>query len=873
MSAHPKHPAHPSPGKHTGPPRLAERIVGRSLAPPIRDAALGDFHQMHAHLLETEGRRAADAWYWRQALRSVPHLLTDTVSWTLIMLANYLRVAYRNLLKNRSATIINVTGLSISVATAVFVFFFVEAELTRDRFHAGGETVLQVMSVVDRGDHQELNGMSPMPLGPAMRASIPQVEQAGRMTWGRVTAGAAGETFDESNWYADPAFMEMLSFPMAHGEPARLEEPDAIVLSHAMSEKYFGDANPVGESMTLYFPDGRELAFNVVAVADPFPSKASFLFNAIIPFTHMASDAAAWDVRTGATFIRVAHPADVEAVAAKMDGFREQQVAADPDRPVEYFRFVGLYDLATTASTVTNSLAGGSPAAARILFSVVALFMLLLSCINYITISVGAASRRLREIGVRKTMGGTRSQIVWQFLAENTLVCGLSLGLGILLAYAWFVPGFNAMFAAQGGGVTPADAEATNLWIFLTLLFVVITVASGLWPALRVSRFSPVAIFKGRTVLGGGGKMTYGFLTFQFVLAFLTMIMGVVLAQNAEFVMERDWGYDAEQKLVVPLRTDGAFRQLATEIEDIPGVERVVGANNHFWSSWQSTTVHVGDGRMGAVRFDVGEGFVDLYGLELVAGSSFPDGAHTALDGSVLVNELFASRRDWTPGEAVGQTVRQDTLSLTILGVVKNIQYDDFYSPLEPAILAQLPGQDFRYMTIQLAPGSAVAAEKAVKAAWHTLWPDRAWEGFFQDTVFDRILQENRNIRSLFGFVSVLALLISCMGLYGIVTQRIAARRREISIRKVLGATLASLASEMNRTFVIIVAVAAVLATPLGYVAMEGLLSSIYADPMPLGPSAFVLSLTFVLGTALVTIASQFRRIARMNPADELRGD
>lgn len=855
------------------PPRNAERILSRCVAPPVREAAMGDFHQMYAHLAKTDGRLAADAWYWRQALRSLPHLLSDSVSWSLLMFSNYFRVAYRNLLKSKASSIMNIAGMSIAVATVVFVFFFIEAETTRDRFHTGGDTIFQVMTEVDRGNGVQLHGQSPIPLAAAMEAGIPQVERAARISFGSATATSNGNSFEEWLWYADPVVMDMLSFPMRLGDPTRLREADSIVLSHAMAEKFFGASNPIGSPVTLRFSDERESTFTVVAVAAPFPSKASFQFNAIVPYSYRNADPLRWDVRTQATFVQLTGTDDVDAVAAQMEPFKALQNAVDEDLPVASFRFVNLYDMATTASNVNGSLAGGSPLAARIVFGVLALFMLLLSCLNYVNIALATATRRLREIAVRKTMGGTRGQIILQFLAENTLVCTLSLGVGVLVAYAWFVPGFNAMFAQGGGGITPADANTGSLWIFLVGLLFVTAIASGAYPAFYISRFSPIAIFRGRTTLGGENSLTYTFLTFQFVLAFLTMITGVVMTQNAAYQADRDWGYAAEQKIIVPLREAGMYDELAGAVERVPGVEHVVGAQHNFWSSWNTTTVSDGEDKMGVVRFDVGPGFVDLYELELIAGEGFTEGSNTDVDGAVMVNELFAARSGWTPEGAIGQEVRQDSLVLTVSGVVANVQYDDFYSPMEPMIIAQTPDREFSYMTIQAAAGAAAATNEAVAAVWKELMPGREYRAFFQDGVFDRIYLENRNIRSLFSFVALLALVISCMGLFGLVSQKVIRRKREISIRKVLGASLGSLAGELNRTFILIIAIAGVIAAPLGYVAMTALLGSIFADPMPVGPAGFLASLFIVLGTAFLTIASQFRRIANTNPAVELRGD
>jgi len=276
---------------------------------------------------------------------------------------------------------------------------------------------------------------------------------------------------------------------------------------------------------------------------------------------------------------------------------------------------------------------------------------------------------------------------------------------------------------------------------------------------------------------------------------------------------------------------------------------------------------------MVSAHFEVGKGYLDQFGLKIRAGSDFPDSATEDASSDVIINETFARSRGWTDADALNRSFRIDSLSYSVIGVVADFAYDDFYDPMDPAFLHLTGEKGFYFLTMKLRPGTGAETAAAVEARWKSLFPDKAYNGFFQDTVFDSLYRENTNIKRLFSFIAALALVIACLGLFGLAAQNIMRRMREISIRKVLGGSVAHISQVVNRGFLLLVALAAIIGTPLGYVAMKTLLESVYADPIPLGPYPFFLSFMFVALTALATVASQAYRVAYNNPADVLRNE
>ncbi len=858
------------------PPVIAQWLLRHSISPNIRYGAMGDFEHIYSEIAESDGQRKANVWYWRQAFRSIPFFISDTLIWSLIMLKNYLHVAYRNLYKNKSSSLVNILGLSIAVATSIVAFVFIENQYTMDSFHENADNIFLVENYIERGEDQQLRGDTPIPLGPAMEAAIPQVIRSIRAASGNPTFRAGNNTFQEFIRYVDPEFLDMFTFDLRLGNKSTPIGHNDIVLSDDLATKYFGKQNPMGRELDVIFSDTQTRTFTVSAVAKAFPHKASFSFGALIHFDHLSIsniDQTDWETTTRATFIEVNNPSDVELIAGQMDQFRQQQNAANVNQPIAQFEFANLRALSAESYAVSGDISGGSHPASGIALGMISIFMLLLSCINYMNLAVATASRRLKEIGIRKAVGSTKGQIISQFLSENILMCVFSLGAGFAIAYFLLLPGFNALTAVNGGDITLGEANTFYLWTFLIGILLITGLMSGAYPAFYISSFNPTAIFRGRTKLGGESIFSQSLLTFQFVIAFITMITAVILSQNANYQAQKDWGYESEHLLVLQTDNGGQFDVLRTEISQLAGVSEIVGARHHFARDWSQTSVEVGTDKFGAVRFDVGREFLDTYDVSVISGDGFDGSSMTETDGRVIVNETFATSRGWTVESAIGQTVREDSVSYTIAGVTGDFMYTSFLNPIEPAVLRAIPESDYRYMTIKLAPGSAVQTEEAVQGIWKKLVPDREYTGTFQDTAFQAVFVENTNIKTMFRFISIVALLIACMGLYGIASQKVARRLREISIRKVLGASVPHLAQKVNRSFVIVLIIAAIISTPLGYVAMDGLLNSVYADPIPIGPSGFILSFALVLGTAVLTISSHIRKFVTANPAEVLRSE
>ena len=781
------------------------------------------------------------------------------------MLKNYIKIALRNLNKNKASSFINIFGLSIALGCSIVVYLFVHSNLTKNGFHEHGAQIFLVEPLADREGNRETWGYSPIPMGPALEADLSQVVRSVRIerSGGYVQSGSIA--LDEGIIFVDPGFFDMFTFPLKYGNADALNDPDAVFMGEETAMKYFGEENPIGQQITITRNEQVE-SFTVQGVAEAFPANAGFSFSLLMNFNNQLKLGTGrlddWSTFTSATFIQVKNPDDIKTITAQMNRYVSLANVADKDWKIVAYTVDNLFDLVYNARNVNGMISGGIPWAPIIVLSSIATFLLLLSCFNYMNIALAAAGRRLKEIGVRKVMGSTRQQLVSQFLAENILLCLLSLLLSISVAQTLLVPGFNEI---TGGNLTLVFSKNIDLWVFLITLLVGIGLASGAYPAFYISSFQPVTIFTGKQRIGGRNRFMQVLLTMQFVLAFITMIASVTFILNGRYLGELDWGYDHEDTIYIRLYDSNRYSVLKNEALQLPDVLSVTGSRHHLGESEGRESAIIDGESVSIVYFDVGPNYFETVGLRLKTGQFINDSE------AVVINEVFARTRGWT--ESLGQTIRFEDTVYTVVGVVEDFHYRDFEDPIMPALFRLGDESEFQYLTLRVNTGAGVESALALKNTWERLVPGTPFEYFFQNEVFEQFFQESGGITRVFTFVAIIALLISCLGLFGLASQNIASRLKEISIRKVLGASVPHITLMANRRFLLLLSIGAVVATPLSYLIMNTLLDDIYTYRMSIGPSSFIFAYVLVFITASLTIATQVYKLISTNPVEVLRNE
>lgn len=789
------------------------------------------------------------------------------------MLRTYFKLAYRNLLKNKLSTIINISGLSVAIACGIVFFLMLDKEYTSDRFHENADNIFMVVYTL-AGDEREVRwGDSPLPLGPALASDFPQIGKAARVYDKGAVVRYQDHIFSESIRFVDPEFMEMFTFPLKYGRNNALEEKNSLILSEDVAEKYFGSQNPIGQQISIELGNDRTESYFVQGVAEEFPHNASFGFGFLASLDNLEDSGSLvsddWGTFIRTTFVQMRNAGDIDLVSQQMDRYIQRHNADNIDRPLASFAFEPLPTLSWESQEIERSISSGSTPEALILLFIIGLFLLIQACFNYVNIALASSARRLKEIGIRKVVGCQRRQLIYQFLGENLLMCCLSLIGALLLTEFLFFPGLMSIGETAEKFSLIDFFSSTHLWMYLILVLLITGIGAGAYPALVITKLQPVNIMKDRFKLSGKRIFTRTLLTLQFGIAFVILCLMTAFMQNNRYQQQRDWGYKQDHVINLQLEQSSQFSVFHNANSHHPDVIRSAGTTHVIGRSNEEAVVEVETEKHEVVRFDVGLNYLETVGVRLQEGRFFRADLATDLTSSILVNALFVRRLGWE--QALDKTIRFEGRLLNVIGVVEDFHYDFFFEEIRPAIILLAPEEAYKYLTFRVNAGAGNTVMAAFKESWQHLFPDNLFTAFFQDSVFENGYRNNLIITRIFTATAVITLVISCMGLFGLVTLMISKRMKELSIHKVLGASVPQLSVLLAKKYFILLSAAVLLALPLTYFTLKGILDGVYRYHMPLGPVPFISAGLIIVGTAALTVGSQVYKAAVRDPIDAIR--
>lgn len=498
---------------------------------------------------------------------------------------------------------------------------------------------------------------------------------------------------------------------------------------------------------------------------------------------------------------------------------------------------------------------------------VVGLLVLLISCFNYITISLGSAARRLKEIGIRKTAGAEKRQLVMQFLTENLLLCSLALVGGLVFAGTVVLP---LMFSLTSMPLHIDLMANPGLWVFMVGLLAFIGLVSGSYPAFYISSFQPTAILRGKLKLANKKGLMRTLTTVQFVLTIITICFSMFMVSLDETLTGEDWGYAEEHTLVVPVVNPEHYTRVRDEISRLPSVSHVAGAEHHIGSSLNEASLHVDGTQKEVAFFGVGPSYFASMGIKVEAGRTFEEAFSADGATDVVVNQTFVQQQAWT--DPIGQQVRIDDQAFSVIGVVNDFLLHPLAGKAHPAVFGLSDIPQYNFLTVRVEHAATDQALAALRTIWEREFPEMSFEYFPQAEVFreyDLVI----NLTIQFSrYLGLFALFISCMGLFGIASQRAAQRIKEVGIRKAMGAPALQIIFLVNRSFLVMLGISTVIATPLCYAGLSMLLQ-VAPMEIPLGVAPFILSNVLVFLLAAVSLSMQTKKLVKVNAAEVLRHD
>ncbi|MCE7924384.1 MAG: macrolide ABC transporter permease [Haliscomenobacteraceae bacterium CHB4] len=811
------------------------------------------------------------------------------------MFHNYFRLALRNLLKHKGPGFINITGLSIGTAIVMLLSLYVWDEWTFDRFHSKADRIYRVWVKEHFKGDVFFNTVTPVVLGQELRDNFPEIQQVVRYYTINTLAKKGNFSELEEVHFAEPSFFKVFDFKLSRGKVENvLSDMHSAVITEETGLKYFGDPYPLGQTLTLQ-TGGEWTHFTVTGIAEKAPGNSSIRYDIIVPFEKGASQMppgarTSWTNVVVETYILLNEANKVRGLEAKFAPFVDGKVASGY-KPGEYV--VGFQPL-TDIHLNKDFPLGLVPVSDRrysYILAGIALLILGLACINFTTLAVGRSVMRAREVGVRKATGATREQLMAQFWNEAVLTAGVSVLVGLLLASA-ALPFFNDLADKQ----LTLDFSPQTL-LLLTGLALATGLVSGVYPALVLSGFKPALTLRGVVSKAGGNRYAVlrGLVGFQFMLSVLLIISTLVMLRQMQFLQNKNLGYDKEQVVVLPYKRSGArltdqwaegkkiLELLRNELDGKPGFSDWALSAHTFGTPGWTSAGYTEPATQKFRRFmlnGVDDRFLPMHSVALASGRHFSRD-NISDSKAVIVNEAYARQFGVESGQKMPEPFRE----FEVIGVAKDFNFESLHSAVLPLVMAYDPigiirtASDWNFedtpnpkLSVKIAGSDIPATLSTLRLAWQKVAPGQAFNYAFLDHNIDKQYRAESRLSQLVGIATGLAILIACLGLFGIATLIIALRTKEIGVRKVLGASVTGITGLLTKDFLKLVGIAILIASPPAYFFMNKWLSD-FAYRIDIQWWIFAVAGAVAGAVAFLTVGFQSVKAALANPVKSLRNE
>lgn len=789
------------------------------------------------------------------------------------MIKNFFKIAVRNIARHKGFSFINVTGLAVGLAASLLILLWVQDEFSFEKFNTKAKNIYRVEEDQFYSGARYHVTVTPVPGGPVWKEKIPEIDDQVRINFWlpRVLFRYDDKVFFESSIAAvDSSLMNIFTLPLSMGDPeTALNSPNSIILTQKLAAKYFGSDNPVGKTLTV----DNQTQFTVTGVFKPIPENSIFTFSAVIPYSYLKKIGVAdrsWGNNSIFTFVKLQKGADLNAVGKKLTDI----VVENYPQTTTKFSVFPLLDIHLHGQFGFKETKG--PVIVVTIFTLIAIFILLIACINFINLSTAKASGRAKEIGIKKVAGADQMSMIVQFMLESLLLVAVAMIFAIILV-GLLLSLFNNI---SGKNFRLADLLQLRFIINFIVVGLVAGLISGIYPAFYLSSFKPTAVLKG-DALSQKGSVTLrrALVVVQFTLSILIAISAVFMYRQLKFLQNKDLGFNKDNLICIPMPLDmkGKYQSLKLELSKEKLIQGVTASmhnptmmgSNSGGASWPGKDpdkqVLIGTN---AVDYD----YINTLGMKLVSGrdfsKDFPSDMAKDTTGNFLVNEEVVKLMDI--GDPVGKSFRFMGLNGTIAGVLKDFHFKGADQAIEPMAFALAPVGYLNNILIRLTPGNIPESLKEVEKAWKEVIPEYPLEYTFIDQDYDRLFRAQIRITALLKYFTILALIIACLGLYGLSSYSAEKRTNEVGIRKVMGADSITVMFTLAREFLWPVLISIAIAVPVGWIIVRNLLKQ-FAYRVEISAAVFVIIAIGSIIIALLTVSFQAYKATGINPAEALK--
>ena len=790
------------------------------------------------------------------------------------MLINYLKSALRNMLRSKIVTIINISGLSIGLAVCMMIVLFIRDEVSFDRFHTKKDRIFRVTARMTSENETRLIGITNQIVGPAFAEDIPEIQTYVRMQSNPFIVRHDNEVNNQEATFVDNNFFTVFSFPLISGDPEKvLSDLHSLVLSEKTAIKYFGSTDILGKTLELQINNIFE-PFVVTGVAKNPPQNSTIQFSILLPFKYnlkLYTDNA-WLGFYMATFVVLNPNSDFKKVEPKLDKVFLSRAAVELKEMKEKYNFrekihFGLepmlkMHLDNIDTETHNGLAGSSNPVYSYILSAIALFILIIACINFINLTVTHSLKRGKEIGLRKANGGKRSQIMWQFFGESLVLCLIAFFIAVLIVPT-ALPFFNKMADKNLSFSYLLDIQLIAGYI---ILFLMTGLIAGFYPAMVLSGFSPIETLYNRHRVTGKNRLAKSLVIIQFAMATILIISIVGIFAQFRFLTKVDLGYNDENVIIVHLprgNNQAVTDMMKQELIKEPSIETT--ATKDFGQSFTKVKINNNEKELDIAISWMDENFLPALRIPVIKGRNFSKDYSGDASKSVLINETFAREAGWDQGsgiDPVGQVIDYyEGEKFIVIGMVKDYHFASLKEKITPLLLKKGSGD----LWVKTKPGQTAQALKSIREKLVKQLPYLPFEYDLLNSVNMKSYESEAKWRQIILVGALLSIIISCLGLFGLAIFTTELRTREIGIRKVNGATISEVIAILNTNLVKLVAIAFVISAPIGWFTMHRWLQN-FAYRTELSWWIFVLAGFLTLGIALITVSWQSWRAATQKP-------
>ncbi len=799
------------------------------------------------------------------------------------MYKNYVKIAWRNLIKKKAYSTINIFGLGLGIACCFLIFLFVQDELSYDTYHEKKERIYRVIHGVKSGEYP-FWVWGNAPIGPALSREFPEVEKVVQFSGRADILLSIGDKMhqEEGIFFMDSTVFDVFSWKLIAGNPkTALTAPYSIVLTESAARKYFGDEDPIGKSLKGSEASGRSNAgdYTVTGILAELPTNSHFRFNALLSMSTFKNSRSEifdmWGYVDFYTYFLVNDKFDEVTFNNKIPDFIGRYFK-DPDAEytiaIEPLKDAYLRTNAERQPGETGSLSN------LYIFSFIGAFILAIAMINFMNLSTARSMERAKEVGIRKSIGANRGSLISQFLGESMIIVFLS----IIAAAVIVTVALSKMVDFTGKDLLIRNFISWQTIPFVVGIILVIGLVAGSYPALVLSGFNPVMILKGiKKSNAGGANLRRGLVVFQFSLSIALIAGTIIVYSQMSYLLDRDLGFDKERMLIVDYNYDEVVNSkmevLKNRMEVNPSVISVASSRSvpGSYFPYAGTEIENSNGEIvmiGQPIFQVGLDFIDHFDLKLVAGRSYSREHPSDSSEALVLNESAARQYGYTnSAEIIGKKFSQWGREGQVIGVVKDFNFTSLHRNIEALTLPFEPYAS-RYLSLKIKSENIPATIDQIGKVWGELAPHRPFLYSFLDDDFNRQYHSDFIFRKLFTTFACLAIFIACLGLLGLASYTAEQRTKEIGIRKVLGADVKSIVALLSNDFIKLVLIAILIATPISWYAMTQWLEG-FAYRMEVNAWIFVLAGLIALSIALITISYQSVKSALMNPVTSLRSE